>query len=165
MTLLWTMHDMFVCRQQCVVSHSCIKLGQSPGGLQVNVAYFKWLFLLGHSAFVTHVHAEDSHTFQTDWCVSVCSFLLFIEWCVLYLHSGFINSATVSELLLLLHNSFNHTLILPFCLTYSINFLRILLCTPPLFLHCLFTSIFMLWKLSWLVLMNLTIGNMVLFSL
>lgn len=43
-----------VCRQWFNV-HSWIKPGQRPRGLQVNVAYFKRLFLHGHSVSNTHV--------------------------------------------------------------------------------------------------------------
>lgn len=45
-------------RQWRAVFHSWIKPGQRPRGLQVNVAYFKRLFLHGHS--VSNAHAEES---------------------------------------------------------------------------------------------------------
>lgn len=48
--------------------HSCIKRGHSPRGLQVNVAYFKRLLLLGHSVSVAHMQSDDSHALQNKGC-------------------------------------------------------------------------------------------------
>lgn len=47
-----------VCRHWRWAFHSWIKPGQRPRGLQVNVAYFKWLFLHGHSVSGAHILIE-----------------------------------------------------------------------------------------------------------
>lgn len=49
---------MRVWKQWCAVFRSWIKPGQRPRGLQVNVAYFKRLFLHGHSVCEAHLHAR-----------------------------------------------------------------------------------------------------------
>lgn len=49
---------MRVWKQCCAVFRSWIKPGQRPRGLQVNVAYFKRLFLHGHSVSEAHLHAK-----------------------------------------------------------------------------------------------------------
>lgn len=52
-----------VCKQRCTVFHSWIKPGQRPRGLQVNVAYFKRLFLHGHRVSEAHLH---THAFREE---------------------------------------------------------------------------------------------------
>lgn len=47
-----------VCKQWCTVFHSWINPGQCLRGLQVNVAYFKRLFLHGHSVSEAHLHTN-----------------------------------------------------------------------------------------------------------
>lgn len=53
---------MHLCRRRRVVLPSQMKPGQRPRGLQVNVAYFKWLLLFGHSVSVT-----DTFTGILQW--------------------------------------------------------------------------------------------------
>lgn len=48
---------------RCTVFHSWIKPGQRPRGLQVNVAYFKRLFLHGHRVSEAHLH---THAFREE---------------------------------------------------------------------------------------------------
>lgn len=59
-------HSACACRHWHAAFHSWIKPGQRPRGLQVNVAYFKWLFLHGHSissaCMHTHSGTEKSHS-------------------------------------------------------------------------------------------------------
>lgn len=52
-----------MCKQRCTVFHSWIKPGQRPRGLQVNVAYFKRLFLHGHRVSEAHLH---THAFREE---------------------------------------------------------------------------------------------------
>lgn len=59
MSVYLNVRTMHVCWQQAMF-HSWIKPGQRPRGLQVNVVYFKQLFLPSHSISNTHIH---SHAF------------------------------------------------------------------------------------------------------